>query len=87
MKQEIVCPTCKDMLRKLFPTDSPYPNEHVKFVEGEALRGFICDQCAASIGEGDHCFAFTIWADHGRIPYHPWEHDFIKPKDEKKGGD
>ena len=78
MKQQIICPKCKDESRKLFPTDTPYPGEHVKFVKGEALKDYRCDGCGEVIKTGDECSAFSIWADHGAQPYYPWEKDFIK---------
>ena len=79
MKQEIVCPSCKVGLRKLFPTDKPYLGENVKFVQGKALKSYVCDQCACPIEKGDDCFAFSIWADHGAQPYYEWEKEFIEP--------
>ena len=77
MKQEIVCPKCKDGLRKLFPTDNPYPGEHIKFLKGKALKDYVCDDCAVDIKKDEKCFAFSIWADHGAQPYYPWEKDYI----------
>ena len=77
MKREILCPKCQEKVRKLFPTDTPYPDEHVKFVVGTAKRDFICDNCTTPIFISEDCCAFTIWADHGRQPYKEWEHDYL----------
>ena len=77
MKREIICPTCQKQSRKMFHTDTPYPGEHVKFVEGTAKRDFICDHCGTDIFISEECCAFTIWADHGRQPYYAWESEFI----------
>lgn len=78
MKREILCPDCKKELRKTFPSDTPYPGEHVKFVEGKALNEYVCDQCDKEIHIGDPCFAFSSWADYGGIPYYEWEGEFIQ---------
>ena len=77
MKQQVICMECRAELRKLFPTDAPYPGEHVRFVEGIALRDYVCDHCGNAIGKGNDCCAHSIWADHGRVPYYPWEEEFI----------
>lgn len=73
MKREIVCITCREKLLKLFPTDKPYPLEHVKFVDGIAKKGFVCDQCGREINEAENCTACSIWADYGGVPYFEWE--------------
>lgn len=83
MKQQIICPVCKDLNKKLFKTKAPHPGEHVKFISGYALRDFVCDDCAIPIETDTECCAFSIWADHGGIPYYPWEHDFIEFVDEE----
>jgi hypothetical protein len=83
MKQQIICPECKDKNRKMFKTDTPYHGEYVKFISGHALRDFVCDHCATEIEAGTECCAFSIWADHGRHPYYPWEHEFIEFIDEE----
>ena len=82
MKQQIICPACKDINRELFKTDTPHPGEHVKFVSGFALSDFVCDDCAVPIEKDTECCAFSIWADYGGIPYYPWENDCIEPVDE-----
>jgi len=83
MKREIVCESCYKDLKKMFPLENPYPGEHVKFVEGNALHSMVCDNCGTPIQADDNCFAFTIWADHGRRPYFPWESEYIKIKEEQ----
>jgi hypothetical protein len=77
MKQEIACPTCTDELHKLFPTATPFPGEHVKFVPGLALSDYMCDQCGAPIDQGKPCTAFSISSDHGAQPYYKWEHEYV----------
>ena len=77
MKRQIVCNKCKSKLRKLFPTDTPYPGEHVKFVAGKAKSVFMCDHCGCTINATDNCFSFSIWADYGGVPYHEWEPDYL----------
>jgi len=77
MKQEILCLTCKGVLRKLFPTDTPYSGEHVKFVDGQAIKDFICDYCGKKINKDANCCAFSIWAEYHGIPYYPWESEYL----------
>jgi hypothetical protein len=77
MKREIVCETCKEKLKKLFPTDFPYPGERIKFVDGKALFSMICDHCGEPIVKDQPACAVSIWATHGRIVYYHWEHDFL----------
>lgn len=77
MKQEIICEKCLPELRTLFPTSNPYHGEHVKFVSGKARKDFFCDHCGKEITATSKCTAFSIWADHGGIPYYNWESEFI----------
>ena len=77
MKRQILCPKCTDDTRKRFPTDNPYPGEHIKFVRGTAKLEFKCDHCDKKIVPGEEATAYSVWADHGRQPYHEWENDFI----------
>jgi len=76
VKQEIVCPKCAEDLRAIYPTDTPFPGEGVKFVPGTALGPFMCDQCGGPIDPGDMCTAFSIFADH--IPYFEWESEYVQ---------
>ncbi len=78
MKKEIICMECKKKTRKLYPTDTPYPGEHVKFLVGKALDDFRCDQCNKDIFIDERCCAFSIWADYGGQPYHNWEKEFVE---------
>ena len=78
MKQEIVCSSCRKELRELFPTDTPYPMEHVKFVDGRAKADYLCDQCGDEILPFQHCTAFSIWADHGTQSYYEWEDKYVE---------
>jgi len=78
MKQEIICKKDEAESRKLFPNESPYPGEHVKFVPGKALNDMLCDHCGCEILEGQDCCAVSIWADHGAQPYYEWESKFIE---------
>ena len=82
MTREILCPDCRKQTRKMFPTNNPYPNEHIKLVDGEAKDNFVCDHCNTPILIGMDCTAFSIWSTM-RGGYFPWEHDFIQPKMEK----
>lgn len=77
MKRQIVCMPCKKDLQKLFPTNTPYPGEHVKFCDGNALEKYICDNCNDDINFNDPCCAHSIWADYGGQPYYAWEAEFI----------
>ena len=79
MKQEMLCQHCAADTRKLFPTDNPYPGEHVKFVPGKARTWLRCDSCGEGLSTDTVCTAFSVWADYGGIPYYPWEKDFINP--------
>lgn len=45
LKREIFCPKCAQAARTQFPTEQPYPGEHVKFVPGFAKSPFRCDHC------------------------------------------
>ena len=81
MKREIVCPKCELKLRKLFPKESPYPGEHVKFINGLASIDFICDQCGEPILTKNECAAVSFWADYGGIPYFEWEEDYLLQTD------
>lgn len=83
MKREIICPDCAAELRKEFPVESPYPGEHVKFVDGTARQDFRCDQCYAFIQTGDPCSAFTIWTD--RQGFVAREEEYIVPNPENPG--
>lgn len=78
MKREILCVWCRPNVRELFPTDNPYPGEHVKFVDGTAKMDRICDQCGCPIEAGQTCTAFSSWADYGGIPYFPWESGYLE---------
>lgn len=78
MKQAIVCEKCRVELRTLFPTDTPYSGEHVKFVDGKARNNFVCDWCGQPVGAGSNCTAFSSWADYGGVPYYDWESKYIE---------
>lgn len=77
MVRKILCKKCEASSKKLFPTESPYPGEHVKFVPGEAKHGMLCDDCGVYINKGDIVCAFSIFADYGGIPYYPWEEEYL----------
>jgi len=78
MKREIICPECREELRKIFPTDTPFPGEYVRFVDGHARKPFICDNCGADIPHGLKCTALSMWTDN--FPYTEWENDYIAIK-------
>jgi hypothetical protein len=73
MKRLIVCKNCETEQRKLFPVESPYPGENIKFVVGNALSDFKCDNCYSVIGIGDYACAISIWSKPKNIQYFPWE--------------
>lgn len=82
MKRLIVCETCRKALRALYRSDTPYPGEHVKFVGGDTLEDFICDHCDARLPKGTKACAVSMWADHGRVPHFPWEHECLVVSEE-----
>ena len=84
MKREILCPICRANRRKLFPTDNPYPEEHIRFVDGIAKIGMLCDSCIITISPGDECTAFSGWADYGGIPYYEWEPEYITINEQRE---
>ena len=77
MNCQIICETCYTKVRNRYPTDSPYPGEHIKFVHGLASKDFICDLCGLALPTACDCTAYTIWADHGGQSYSPWEDRYI----------
>lgn len=81
MKRDILCKACEEVHRTLFPTESPYPGEYVKFIYGEAKKKMTCDCCAMTIKKGDNCCAFSVYTDDR--PYLTWEEDYIKPTNKK----
>jgi len=84
MKREILCPECAREVRRLYPTDNPYPGEGVRFVVGNALADCNCDRCNADIKTTGACVAFSIFTTDGRIPYFAWEHNFVLPVTENE---
>jgi len=77
MKREILCSTCEIASRKLFPVESPYPGEHVKFVNGDSIVQCRCDDCDRDIKVGEKVCALSIWVDYGGIPYFAWEDEYM----------
>jgi hypothetical protein len=86
MKREILCMKCvpKPMGLKLIDNQAgdpvlvdPYPGEHQKILRGFAKKQFICDRCGEVILVNQECLTSSIWADHGGIPYYPWETQYI----------
>lgn len=84
MKREILCIDCAEKVRKLFPSEEPFPGEHVKFVEGKAINKYRCDECSCDIESGADCVTFSCWTDHSRATYFPWEKYFIEIEDDEK---
>lgn len=89
MKQDILCIKCAEERRGLFPTDNPFPGEHIKFVFGTAKIECLCDGCVKykEIHTGERCCAFSLWTDFGGVPYHQWERNFINPENGKEPKD
>uniref|UniRef100_A0A6M3LFE4 Uncharacterized protein n=2 Tax=viral metagenome TaxID=1070528 RepID=A0A6M3LFE4_9ZZZZ len=82
MKREILCQACIEKMRKLFPSDNPYPGEHIKRVIGKARQDFECDNCGQPVATGDECMCFSIYKDGG---YLEWEYVFIDYERPLKG--
>jgi len=77
MVRKILCKKCEEESRKLFPTSSPYPGEHIKFVQGTIKRACFCDNCDTHIHTKDQVCAMSIYADYGGIPYFEWEDEYL----------
>jgi hypothetical protein len=86
MKRDILCLKCAGKLTfvksKGKPLASgiiykPYPDEYLKLTYGVALADYVCDSCGQGIKAELLCAAYSLWSD--RIPYLPWEEDYIKP--------
>ena len=87
MKRQILCKRCGSETNGRFPNKNPYPGEHVKFIDGQALFDeMVCDYCDSPIAVGEECTAFSIWSDYSGRPYYKWEHEFIKVKEAYKIG-
>lgn len=76
MKREILCPTCSDNARLMFPTNQPYPQERVLFVRGTSKQSCVCDVCRARIDIDDHCTAFSIYSKTDKFAG-CWEHEYV----------
>jgi hypothetical protein len=74
MKREILCQKCEPRVREV--VSKPYPGEYDKFMSGHAKADFLCDHCAEPISTGQFCWAMSIWTD--RLPYTPWELEYIE---------
>lgn len=81
MKCEITCAKCTERWRKMV---GKYPGEHIKLVEGSALRDFICDGCGTPLPIGQTVHAMSLYT--ARTPYFSWEADFIAVKPPKDNG-
>jgi len=77
MNQQIICESCYADVRKRYPTNSPFPGEHIKFMHGLASKDYFCDLCGRDLPVACDCTAYTLWSDRGRQPYSPWEHNFL----------
>ena len=76
MKREIICKNCEPDYRQLFPVESPYPGEYIKFVNGKARENMTCDFCGTPIKKNKSCCAVSMYTD--QIPYFEWEDEDIK---------
>jgi hypothetical protein len=79
MKQEILCKECALKIRERFPTNNPFPGEHIMFVKGVAKTDMKCDGCheLKELKTGEEVYAFSLWTDYEGIPYYPWENKYI----------
>lgn len=75
MKRDILCIPCEEIHRSLFPVESPYPGEYVKFKPGKAKHKMNCDYCALPIKKDSPCCAFSVYTD--KRPYFEWEGEYI----------
>lgn len=79
MVQKILCKKCEEDCRNLFPIESPYPGEYIKFVPGIAKKSMLCDDCGLDLLIGDNVCAFSIFTDER--PYGAWEEEYINIKE------
>ena len=78
MKRLILCQHCEKKQRKLFSVKSPYPGEHVKFVNGASLVDCSCDDCNHNIRVAEKVCALSMWKDYGGVPYFSWEGEYMQ---------
>lgn len=72
MKQNILCLTCRAIV---YPFVEPHSGEHLKYVDGRAMRPLKCDYCGTKIKPLDLCCAYSI--STATAPYYEWEHEYI----------
>mgnify|MGYP001584849163 CR=1 FL=1 len=93
MKREIICLDCGKKYPEVFAAaqiDNPGPQEYMKMIEGKALDDYKCDHCVPTspIKKGTFCIALSVWIDGSRIPYYPWESEYIeRQRDGKNASD
>lgn len=85
MKREVYCMKCKKRVKAAIGVEKLPPTEHVKYVDGRALKPMMCDFCGKDIEAGWFCCCFTNYID-GIAPYSPWETEFIKIEDRAGAG-
>lgn len=76
MKREVLCVDCAREMRALFPTDSPYPGEFVRFVAGDLNRYAACDHCCGALHPKMRGVCISIYTIER--PYFSWENDFLE---------
>lgn len=60
----------------VFKLPLPVPGEKRKYVNGQALRDFLCDVCNKEIKKDEECVARTLTGYQQK--YTPWEERFIQ---------
>lgn len=76
MKQEILCEQCGKRFR--VGVVHKHPREEACKVAGFARADFACDQCGILLPPGALVYAASLWSELGRVPYYPWEADYIE---------
>lgn len=83
MIRKILCKKCEVESKLLFPNESPYPAEHIKFVPGIIKRACFCDNCDKRIHTKEEVCAFSIFTNEGEIPYFEWEDEYLTLKEDE----
>jgi hypothetical protein len=77
MKREIFCMKCKERVQAVIKPEELPPREHVKYVDGRALKPMMCDFCGLDIEKDWVVCCFSNYIE-GVRPYSPWESEFVE---------